>query len=76
MSTCTTTDRLPVRRIRATARHIGHGGDQAALKAAGGVDRSFVDGHLHGHGAVRRRDLLQAELIEQLSEGLRRRHGE
>jgi hypothetical protein len=38
-----------------------HGRDQAALKPTGGVDRSLVDGHLHGHGAVRRRDLLQAD---------------
>ena len=48
-------------------RYVGHGRDQTALQAPGGVDGSFVDGHLHGHGAVNRRDLLQAELIEQLS---------
>ena len=100
MSTCTTTERLPVRRMRATARagptligrriadeqvgrsdrvpersyalpragrgHIGHRGDQTALQAARGVDGAFVDGHLHDHAAVRRRNLSQAELIEEL----------
>jgi len=47
--------------------YVGHGRDQTSRQAPGGVDGSFVDGHLHGHGAVNRRDLLQAELIEQLS---------
>ncbi len=65
-----------LREAELAGRHVGHGRDQTALQAPGGVDGSFVDGHLHGHGAVSRRDLLQAELIEQLSEGLRRRHGE